>query len=75
MKYRQDELDVPKMAIACQKWLITGLAILSLARDTHTLIERSILAYLPLSVVLLTVEIEKSSVSDLNLSLVYDVLI
>ena len=64
-----------KMAITCQKRLITGRAVLSLARDAHALIERSIFADLPLSVVLLSVEVEQSSVGDLNLRLIDYILV
>jgi hypothetical protein len=63
------------MAIACQKRFITGRAVLSFARDAHALVERSIFADLPLSVVLLSVEVEQSSVSDLNLCLIDYILV
>jgi hypothetical protein len=75
VEYGQDELDVPEMPVTRQQWLVTSLAILSLPRDAHALVERSILAYLPLSVVLLTIEVEQSSVGDLDLSLVDYILV
>lgn len=51
----QNELDMSEMAVASQKWFVTSRAVLPFARDTHALIERSILADLALSVVFLSV--------------------
>lgn len=75
MEDGQDKLDMSEMAIASEKWLVACFAVLSLTRDAHALVERSIFADLSLSVVLLSVEVEESSVCYLNLSLIDDILI
>jgi hypothetical protein len=51
-----------EMPVAGQKWLVTSCAVLSLARGTHALIKRSILADFALSAVFLSVQVEESSV-------------
>jgi hypothetical protein len=58
MKYGQDKLDMSEMTVACEERLIARLTVFSLARDTHTLVERSILTNLSLPVVFLPVEVE-----------------
>jgi hypothetical protein len=75
VKYGHDKLDMSEMTVACEQRLIACLTVFSLARDTHALVERSILTNLSLPVVLLSVEVEQSPVGDLDLCLVDYVLI